>query len=161
VICDRFPASGRRGARRSPAIDVVSDANVVLKWFHSGGEEEVEPARSLLAAQRERTVALHMLDLTPYEVGNALLRGRLGVSAERVTIVLGALREICPAITPTHGDLGEAAALAEEHHLTLSDAAYAAVGRRRHAPLVTLDRGLLRAGLGLRPSELASKPPPT
>ncbi len=27
-----------------PAISVVSDANVVLKWFHSKGEDEVEPA---------------------------------------------------------------------------------------------------------------------
>jgi hypothetical protein len=33
------------------AIDVVSDANVALKWFHAEGEEEVEPARALLAGR--------------------------------------------------------------------------------------------------------------
>jgi len=102
----------------TPAIDVVSDANVALKWFHSEGEEEVEPARALLAGQRERTVALHILDLTPYEVGNALLRGRLGVPAARVGAVLDALREICPTIAPSSDDFGEAAALAEEHQVT-------------------------------------------
>jgi predicted nucleic acid-binding protein len=64
------------------AIDVVADASVALKWFHAEGEEEVEPARALLAGQRERTAALRMLDLTPYEVGNALLRGRPAVAAK-------------------------------------------------------------------------------
>jgi predicted nucleic acid-binding protein len=139
------------------AIDVVSDANVALKWFHAEGEEEVEPARALLAGQRERSVALRVLDLTPYEVGNALLRGRPGIGAARIAAVLDALGEICPRITPDSEDLGEAAALAEEHGLTLDDAAYAAVARRRGAHLVTLDAELLRAGLGRRPSELVAE----
>lgn len=143
----------------TPAIDVVSDANVALKWFHAEGEEEVEPARALLAGQRGRTVALRVLDLTPYEIGNALLRGRLGVPAGRVATVLDALSEICPTIAPTNEDFSEAAALAEEHQLTLYDAAYAAVARRRGAQLVTLDRKLLRARLGRRPSDLAAELP--
>jgi predicted nucleic acid-binding protein len=138
----------------TPAIDVVSDANVALKWFHAEGEEEVQAARALLAGQRERTVALRMLDLTPYEVGNALLRGRPRVAAARVAEVLAALAEVCPPIPAGAEDLGEAARLAEEHDLTLYDAAYAAVARRRSAQLATLDGALLRAGLGRRPSEL-------
>lgn len=141
----------------TPVIDVVSDANVALKWFHAEGEEEAEPARALLAGQRERTVALRVLDLTAYEVGNALLRGRLGVDAAGVADVLDALRDICPAISPTQDDLREAARLAEAHRLTLYDAAYAAVARRRDAELATLDGELLRAGLGRRPSELAAR----
>lgn len=136
------------------AIDVVSDANVALKWFHAEGEEEVEPARALLAGQRERTVSLSVLDLTPYELGNALLRGRLRVAAERVAAVLEALATVCPAITPDINDLREAAVLVEQHGLTLYDAAYAAVASRRNAYLATLDRKLLGAGLGRRPSEL-------
>ena len=44
-----------------PVIDVVSDANVALKWFHAEGEEEVAEARVLLAAHRARTVALTSL----------------------------------------------------------------------------------------------------
>lgn len=140
------------------AIDVVSDANVALKWFHAEGEE-VEPARALVRGQRERTVALRMLDLTPYEVGNALLRGRLSVEAERVADVLDALTVVCPAITLTPEDLGEAARLAEEHELSLYDAAYAAVASRRGAQLATLDGKLLRAGLGRRPSDIVADLP--
>jgi predicted nucleic acid-binding protein len=140
-------------------IDVVSDANVALTWFHADGEQEVAASRALLAAHRARTVSLSVLDLTHYELGNALLRGRLRVGAERVATVLEVLAEICPAVAPETDDLREAANLAEQHNLTLYDAAYAAVARRRGAHLATLDGELLRAGLGRRPSELVEQLP--
>src|SRR3954452_14558557 len=93
------------------AIDVVSDANVALKWFHAAGEEEVDAARALLAGHRERTVALRVLDLTAYELGNALLRGHVRASATQVATVLDALGEICPSIAPTQQEFREAANL--------------------------------------------------
>jgi predicted nucleic acid-binding protein len=139
------------------AIDVVSDANVALKWFHAEGEEEVAPARALLAAHRARTVALMVLDLTAYEVSNALLRGRVRAGAVQVATVLEALVAICPAIRPEPDELRLTVELAEQHELTAYDAAYAAVARNRKATLVTLDRDLLDAGLGRRPSELAAE----
>jgi len=138
-----------------PTISVVSDANVVLKWFHSEGEEEVEPARALLEAHKERTVALSVLDLTAYEVGNALMRGRAGAGAKQAATVIEALAEVCPAIRPSPEEMRLASQLAERHDLTLYDAAYAAVAQSRSAELVTLDRALLAAKLGKRPSELA------
>ncbi len=138
----------------TPAIDVLSDANVALKWFHHEGEEEVDSARALLEAQRDRRLALYVLDLTAYEVGNALIRGRAALEAPRAAAVVAALGELCPAITPEPEDLAEAAALAQEHDLTFYDAAYAAVARRRGAALATFDRTLLRAGLGQTPGEL-------
>jgi predicted nucleic acid-binding protein len=140
-----------------PAIDVVSDASVALKWFHAEGEEEVEPARALVAAHQARTVALTVLDLTAYEVGNALLRGRARASAEQIATVLEALDDICPAVRPVGDELRRAAELAARHELTLYDAAYAAVAEGRDATLATLDGALLKAGLGSRPSELAQQ----
>ncbi|HUZ03219.1 MAG TPA: type II toxin-antitoxin system VapC family toxin [Thermomicrobiaceae bacterium] len=139
-----------------PAIDVVSDASVVLKWFHAEGEEEVEPARALLEHYTRQAIRLVVLDLTPYEVANALLRGRARVAADRVAVVLDALADICPQVTPTKIDLREAAMLAERHRLTLYDAAYAAVARARGAELVTLDEALLKSGLGRRPSAVVA-----
>ena len=135
-----------------PTIDVVSDASVALKWFHAEGEEEVGPARALLEHYVRQTIGLVVLDLTPYEVGNALLRSRARVSADRVAVVLDALAGICPQVAPDNDELREAASLAERHGLTLYDAAYAAVARARKAELVTLDEALLKAGLGRRPS---------
>ncbi len=140
-----------------PAIEVVSDANIVLKWFHSEGEEEVESARALLNAHKERTVALSVLDLTAYEVGNALMRGRPGATAEQAATVIEAMAEICPAIRPSPQQMRTASQLAERHGLTLYDAAYAAVAQSRSARLVTLDRALLAAKLGSRPSEVGQQ----
>lgn len=139
-----------------PTIDVVSDASVVLKWFHAEGEEEVEPARALLDLYGSQRIAIHVLDLTPYEVGNALLRGRAKIDADRVAVVLDALAEICPQIVPTPAELREAAILAERHDLTIYDAAYAAVAQSRGAELATLDRALLKSQLGRRPSTIAA-----
>jgi predicted nucleic acid-binding protein len=139
-----------------PAIDVVSDASVALKWFHAEGEQEVEPARALLEHYARRAIGLVVLDLTPYEVGNALLRGRARVAADRVAVVLEALADICPQVAPTKDELREAATLAERHGLTLYDAAYSAVARARKAELVTLDKALLRSGLGRRPSAVVA-----
>ena len=139
-----------------PAIDVVSDASVALKWFHAEGEEEVEPARALLEHYSRQAIRLVVLDLTPYEVGNALLRGRARVAADRVVVVLDALADICPQVAPAMDELRDAATLAESHGLTLYDAAYAAVARARKAELVTLDEALLRSGLGRRPSAVVA-----
>ena len=116
--------------------------------------EEVEASRALLEHYGRQAIALQVLDLTPYEVGNALLRGRAAVSADLVAVVLGDLAEICPQVSPTIGDLREAATLAERRGLTLYDAAYAAVARARGAELATLDQALLRSGLGRRPSAI-------
>lgn len=138
-------------------IDVVSDANVALKWFHAEGEEEVSEARALLEAHRSRDLGVAVLDLTPYEIGNALMRGRAEASAEQAAIVLDALGEVCAAVSPDAADFRRAAELAEQHDLTLYDAAYAAVAESHGAALVTLDGDLLRAGLGMRPRELTAK----
>src|SRR5918996_63463 len=131
-----------------PVIDAVSDANVALKWFHAEGEEEIEEARALLDAHKARTVALSVLDLTAYEVGNALMRGRAAAGAEEVATVLEALAEVCPALRPNPTEFRRATELAAEHDLTLYDAAYAAVAESREATLATLDSALLDAGLG-------------
>jgi len=92
-----------------------------------------------------------VLDLTAYELGNALVRGRAKATASQVATVLEALAEICPAAQLDAGELRLAAELATRHDLTFYDAAYAAVAESRGA---TLDRALLKAGLGSRPSEL-------
>jgi predicted nucleic acid-binding protein len=138
-----------------PAIDILCDASVVLKWFHAEGEEEVGESRALLDLHRSRAVALSALDLTAYEAGNALIRG-MRVPAAQSRVVLDALDVICRRLAATPLELAEALVLAERHNLTVYDAAYAAVAQSRNALLATLDRSLLAAGLGSRPSEIVS-----
>jgi predicted nucleic acid-binding protein len=138
-------------------IDVVSDASVALKWFHAEGEQEVAEARALLTEHKDRRVALAVLDLTHYEIGNALLRGRAGASADQVATVLESLAEICPAIELDPEEFRLAAELAERHDLTMYDAAYAAAAKGREAALATSDDDLVEAGLGTLPSKLVAK----
>jgi predicted nucleic acid-binding protein len=138
-------------------IDVVADADVALKWFHGLGEKDVEPSRALLDHQRRGAVLLHVLDLTFYEVGNALLRGAARATVAQATTVLGALREICVVVTAGAEDVELAATFAAEHGLTMYDAAYAAVARGRSAQLASFDRELLGAGLAVRPGDLVAR----
>lgn len=137
-----------------PQIDVVSDASVALKWFHEEGEEEAGPSRALLERHRDRKVALVVLDQTAYEIGNALIRGRLRLSADQPDTVLRALAEICPRVSLTDQEFTQAAVLAQRYDLTLYDAAYAAAAQSRGAALATLDQALLASGLGQRPSRI-------
>ncbi|MBS1878319.1 MAG: PIN domain-containing protein [Actinobacteria bacterium] len=135
-----------------PAIDVVSDAIVVMKWFHAEGEGESMEARALVEAHRSRTAGLAILDIASYEVGNALLCGRAGASAGQVAVVLDALSELCTAVSPRAEDFRRAGELAEQQDLALYDAAYAAVAESNDAELATLDSAPLDAGLGARPA---------
>ena len=139
-------------------IEVCSDANVAYQWFHAEGEDpvEIDASRTLARLSAEGTISLSVLDLTRYEVANAFLLGRVKATAEQVSVVLDSLAETCPSITPTAADLRHAARLAEQHRLTMYDATYAAVARSRGAELATLDKALLKAGLGRRPSEVVA-----
>ena len=137
-----------------PVIGVVSDTSVVYQWFHTEGETGVEASRALVRLFGERSISLSVLDLTRYELGNIILRGRLGATAEQAVATVDLLAGMCPVITPTATDLRHAARLAETHRLTFYDATYAAVARSRGARLATLDKALLTAGLGHRPSEI-------
>lgn len=137
-----------------PQTAVVSDASVVLKWFHETGEEDVDSARALLEAYADDRIALVVLDLTTYEVGNALLRGAANATPESVATVLEALGDLCPHVSLEPAERRLAADLAGEHGLTFYDAAYAAAARSRSGLLATFDRQLLAAGLGLRPSAI-------
>ena len=145
-------------ANAMPAIEVCSDANVAYQWFVAEGEPkaEVEAARTLVRLFAEGEISLSVLDLTRYELGNALLRGRIKASAEETSATLDALAGTCPAVSPTATDIRHAARLADQHHLTLYDATYVAVAHSRGAQLATLDRALLEAGLGRRPSEIVA-----
>ena len=140
-------------------IDVCSDANVAYQWFHAEGEDpfEVEASRTLARLSAEGVITMRVLDLTRYEIANASRLGRVQASAGRVATVLEALDEICPVIDPTTEELRLAVRLAEEHRLTVYDAAYAAVARSRGAELATLDKALLKAGLGRRPSDIVAQ----
>jgi predicted nucleic acid-binding protein len=141
------------GLNGTPVTDVICDASVVLKWFHTEGEADVEPARALLATHLEGRISAAIPDLTRYEIGNVLV-GALGWAADDTADQLDDLNVVCPVVTPQLDELRDAAALATQFGLTFYDAAYAAVAKGRNAALATADRLLLQAGLGETPATI-------
>lgn len=134
--------------------DVVCDANVVLKWFHKVGEEQVAES---LTIRKSRELVVYVLDLTLYEVGNAMTKNA-GIPNHGIGASLSAVRARCQLLTLTDQrghDL--AALLADRHGLTFYGAAYAAATQRQRASLVTLDKQLLDAALGETPVQLVDR----
>jgi len=132
--------------------DVFVDTSVLITWFHSTGERDVDSARTLLAAHQEGVVRARVLDLAVYELGNVLTRS-LRWSADRVVDQVEDLLAIvgAPTVLDRTGR-AVAASLATEHRLTYYDASWAAVARVHHGVLVSGDRQLLDAGLAVTPT---------
>lgn len=63
----------------TPVIDVVSDATVALKWFTPRVSKRRSRPVPYLPDSANAPSPCNVLDLTAFELGNALLRGRLGV----------------------------------------------------------------------------------
>lgn len=136
---------------------LLIDTSVLIKWFHSEGESELEPARALRSAHITGDLDAHMLDLAPYEVGNVLSRA-LRWTATDVADQLDDLHEILgPPLVMTPAWLRVAATLAHLHKLSFYDASWAATAAELGIPLVSVDRRLLDAGLAESPSEVTTR----
>ena len=126
---------------------VLVDTSVLIKWFHSAGEPELEAARALRDAHVANRVDAHILDIAVYEVGNVLIRslrwpaGDVADQLDDLVAIFGT------PLLSTPAWLRDAAELASEHSLPFYDAAWAAAARGLGVPLVSADRQLLAAGL--------------
>ena len=72
---------------------LLTDTSVLIKWFQTEREEEIEAARALLAAHHGQDITVAMLDLALFEFGNALLR-RFRLAAAEVAAQLADLLTI-------------------------------------------------------------------
>jgi predicted nucleic acid-binding protein len=136
-------------------VIALVDASVVIKWFHAAGEAEVDASRQLLGAHLGGTIDLMLLDLTPYEIANSLLR-RHRWPAAQVESILATLDAAHAMIVPTPTDRSLAAQLCEHRGLSYHDASYAAVAATRGLDLITADRQLLD-GFGRSATETAAQ----
>ncbi len=136
---------------------VLIDTSVLIKWFHSDGESELEEARALRTAHVVGDLDAHILDLACYEVGNVLVRA-LRWEPSAVADQLDDLRTILgPPLVMTPEWLRHAATLAHTHTLSFYDASWAATAAELGMPLVSADRQLLAAGLAESPSEIVAR----
>lgn len=127
---------------------LLVDASVWVSLVERGSPHR-EPAMSLV---RERTQMLNALDLTLYEVANAIgVKQGNADEADRVNRLL--LRCCRDRVLPVEAELVDSAVrIAAEHGLTAYDAAYVAAARRHGMTLVSADvRDLVSRGLAVTP----------
>lgn len=136
---------------------LLVDTSVLIKWFHSDGESELEQARVLRSAHVIGALDAHVIDLAFYEVGNVLTRA-LHWTAVDVADQLDDLNALVgPALAMTPAWLRRAATLAHTHALSFYDASWAAAAVELDVPLVSADRRLLAAGLAELPTQIATR----
>lgn len=123
------------------------------------GEDDAEQPESRARVEWPRPVALAALDLTLYEVANiAVVRWRSQADAMRAVELI---RLACPAVEHVDDELiRDASTIAAENDLTVYDAAYVALARRRDWTLVSCDiKDLVQPGFAVTPD--ATPPSPT
>lgn len=121
-------------------IEAVLDASVVLKWFHSEGEENVEAARRL----RERFEAGELRALAP----SLLWLEVLNVAARRWRWTQDQLEQLATSLPELGFELLEPelpdVARWSANGLTAYDAAYVAVAEHTGVELITDDSEIVR-----------------
>jgi predicted nucleic acid-binding protein len=139
---------------------LLLDASVILAAFDSDDELH-RPSRALLA---DPDVTLTTLDLARYEVANVAVRS--WCELDRVAPLLEAIDRISGdggVIPSTTTLLSGAAKLADEHTISVYDAAYVAAADQAGGTLVSCDmRDLVSKGLASSPASLheGGSPPP-
>lgn len=127
------------------------DASVILAAFDRDDAMH-KPARALLT---DSAVTLATLDLARYEVANVAIRAWR--APKRVSPLLEAIERISNdggVLLSTSTLLARAAQIAEEHALSVYDAAYVAAASQTGGTLVSCDvRDLVGKGLASRPGD--------
>jgi len=136
-------------------VKLLLDSCVWLAWARAVDEPDHEAATAIVTKSARGEVELRLLDLTLYELGNAVVRAwkqpprvaRLVVDAA-IDVAIGL------PLVPTASERRDAHVLAEQHGLSVYDATYASVAQERRLTLVSSDRKLLDAGLAVAPADV-------
>lgn len=131
---------------------LVVDASVVIKWFVP---EPLSPeARRILDDYRAGTLDLVAPDLLNAEVGNIVWKKQTyqGLGSDDAMAVIGGLRNLVIAFTPTADLLADAYNLAITHQRTVYDSLYLALSIREACQFVTADERLANAVSSMVPT---------
>lgn len=116
---------------------VVVDSSVIVKWLSAEDEPHVEQADVLLRDCQAQRVELYAPELSKYEVGNALLKGK-EFGLREVRDALATTYSLPIHFLPESRELAERTyALAHRYRLTYYDAVFPALASALRATLVT------------------------
>lgn len=122
-------------------LKYVVDASIIVKWF-SRFERDVESSKKLLNSHIEGASMLVSSSLVLYEVCNAL-RFNPNFGEKDVSRAVTNLLKLELELVDFSEVFESAIELAFSHDITIYDAAYIAVSRELHIPLLTADYKLL------------------
>ncbi|MGB2711631.1 MAG: PIN domain-containing protein [Conexibacter sp.] len=133
---------------------LLLDSSVWLAAAQAQGEPNRSAALAILDRRKRHEVDVRLLDLTVYELGNVMVR-KWQRPAERAERLIARVLQLAgaPPLALTVDEHRAALELAEQHGLSVYDAAYAAVAQTRRLTLVSGDRQLLAARLAVAPGD--------
>jgi len=117
------------------------DASIIVKWF-SRFEQDAESSEKLLNSHIEGASMLVSSSLVLYEVCNAL-RFNPNFGEKDISRAATNLLKLELDLVDFSEVFESAIELAFSHNITIYDAAYIAVSRKLHIPLLTADYKLL------------------
>ena len=119
---------------------IVVDNSVITKWLSSVLEDNLEQADLLLTRATENKLQLFAPEMTKYEAGNTILKGKKlnipqGISA------LTAFYSLPITFLPENDiRMATTFAFAYDHKLSYYDAAYLTLAKELDATLITADK---------------------
>ncbi len=116
---------------------IVVDTSVIVKWFSKDKENLLKQADKILSDLQNNNIEIFVPELTKYELGNVLLKGK-GLSPKQIKPILNQLAEIPLNYVRESTELAQATYfLAHKYKMTYYDAAFLALAKQRQAVLIT------------------------
>lgn len=116
---------------------VVVDSSVIVKWLNQNLEANIDKADQIMAAVLKGEIELFAPELSKYECGNVLLKGKQ-LTPEEAHISLETLYSLpIKFISETEDLAKETYTMASSLGLTYYDASFLSLAKKYNATLVT------------------------
>lgn len=119
---------------------IVVDNSVITKWLSSVKEDNIEEADLLLTRATENKLQLFAPEMTKYEAGNTILKGKK-LDIPQGIATLQAFYQLPIIFIPENATrMATTFTLAYDHKLSYYDAVYITITKELSAALVTADK---------------------
>ena len=118
-------------------LNVVVDTSVITKWLNQNGENDVDMADRIMESALKGEIELIAPELSKYEYGNVLLRGKQ-LTPKEANISLGTAYSLPINFVSESEDLArETFTIAFNLGITYYDASFLSLAKKYDAVLVT------------------------
>jgi len=119
----------------------ILDTSVVIKWYSSDNEGDVDIARLFYQHSRDNQIIIITLDLMIYELLN-FFNFKLCLPENKINDILSEIYDIIFVINSNKSLLSDAYKIANIIKNSIYDSSYIALSSKLHFPLFTADKKL-------------------